>query len=367
MIVLGWIVLILTFLRLAVVLANVLGKQWLRKGKLEGQPLVSVLIPARNEEKNIGKLLNQLTSHDYKHLEILVYDDLSIDRTSEIVKGFVARDQRVRLLNGKILPAGWLGKNHACYQLANQARGDFFLFLDADVSVKNSLLRNALGYMQKHRLKLLSLFPVQQMGSLSERLVVPLMNWILVSLLPLILTRLSSRESLAAANGQFMLFEAGNYRQNQYHELLRSHKVEDIAIFRQMKSMGFRVQTLLGSPAIQCRMYQGGREAMDGFSKNVFEFFAGKPLLAMGFWLITALGFIPVWLALPPLFTLYYFCSVFIIRLCISLASRQPVFCNLLLAPLQMIAFGVLIAYAFDKQRRKVTQWKGRNIDIMQS
>ncbi|TVQ86707.1 MAG: glycosyltransferase [Bacteroidetes bacterium] len=361
---LAYFIVFFTTLRLLVALSNFILKRWLKERDLSEEPLVSVLIPARNEEKNIGRIVNDLVKHDYKNLEIIVYDDLSEDKTYQVVQEIAAKHGNVKVLNGEYLPEGWLGKNHACHRMSLQAQGDYLLFLDADVIIKKGLVKNALAHLRKYQLSLLSIFPVQIMKSFSERLTVPLMNWILVSLLPLISTRISSRPSLAAANGQFMLFEAEVYHKETFHKILKSHKVEDIAIFRLMKKKGYKVETLLGNKSISCRMYHSWDEAVKGFSKNVFEFFGGSRVLALLFGLLTTFGFVVILLALPLVFTLMYFLMVMLLRITISLASRQNVFYNLLFAPLQQINFLIVMVIALVLQNKKATTWKGRNIDV---
>lgn len=354
-------------LRVLVALVNLLSRPWLpgtKSRRKDHHPLVSVLIPARNEEHHIGRILQDLLEQDYPDLEVLVYDDLSEDQTAAVVGSLEAADQRVRLIRGVPLPAGWLGKNHACHQLAMAARGDFLLFLDADVRVRSGLIPATLSHIKKHQLSLLSIFPQQIMGSLAERVTVPLMNWILVSMLPLFLTRHSSWSSFSAANGQFMMFDAGIYRQHRFHELVRKEKVEDIVIFRLMKRQGLRVQTLLSNGKVQCRMYGSFREAVQGFSKNVFEFFGGSMAAGFAFALITTLGFVPVWMVWGRFAALGYFVAALIIRALVALASRQPVLQNILLSPLQQMAFWVVILVATYNRVFRRTRWKGRRVEV---
>ncbi len=363
MIWLAWFVIFFLALRIMVVLFNIISRQWLKKHEPTGNPKVSVLIPARNEEKNIGNILQNLLEHDYENIEVLVYDDLSEDRTPKIVNDFHRQDKRIRLVEGKYLPTGWLGKNHACFQLAQEAKGDYFLFIDADVVVEKGLIKNTIGHVQKHRLALLSIFPRQIMLTLSERLIVPLMNWILVGLLPLLLTRVSPWPSFSAANGQFMLFDADTYKKHQFHEALKNQKVEDIAIFRYMKKKKLRVHTVLSNGQVKCRMYENFREATQGFSKNVFEFFGGSVAVAILFALITTFGVVPVYLAMGLWPALAFLVSGWFNRLLISLVSWQHPFRNALLAPLQQASFLLIIFVALRNRIFKSNLWKGRNVD----
>lgn len=351
-------------LRLLVAIANITARYRTSDKTPDYDALVSVLIPARNEAANIGPLLHQLLTHDHEKLEIIVYDDQSDDDTAKIVSAAAGTDPRVRLIRGSALPSGWLGKSHACHQLGKQAKGDYMLFLDADVRINKGLLRNSLHHLTKHKLSLLSIFPQQQMHSLAEKVSVPLMNWILVSLLPLILTRRSSWQAFSAANGQFMLFDAGIYRQYWFHEQVKKQKAEDIAIARNIKKLGLKTQTLLSNGQIACRMYRGINEAVQGFSKNVFAFFGGSMLPAILFALITSAGFIPVWLAFGWQAMLAFLLGGLILRALIAVASLQPVWQNVFLAAVQQFVFLWVILNAIQNKIKKNNIWKGRNIDL---
>ncbi len=360
---LAWFVLLFTTLRLLVAMVNLFTRQWLRPGVLEEEPLVSVLIPARNEEKNIGNILNDLLTHDYSNLEIWVYDDLSEDHTWQAAMEYAAKDPRVQVLKGGELPQGWLGKNHGCHRLSLHATGEYLLYLDADVNIKKGLIKNAVAHMKKHDLDLFSMFPKQNFHSLGEWLIVPHINQILVSLLPLVFTRISSWASFSAANGQFMLFRSSVYHNETFHKAMRHSNVEDIMIFRYMKEKGFRVHTMLGNRQVNCRMYQSWGEAVKGLGRSVFHFFGGSKLLTFIYGLITTFGFFAVLAGLPAFFSVVYLAMVVVLRVVVSLQSRQNVLLNVILAPLQQIAFLFVIVKAAKDQYRKTTTWKGRVID----
>ncbi len=369
---LAYFILIFLAVRLAVSLANLFTRQWLKNDEVIYQParlpvrnslpMISVLIPARNEANNICSLLSDISYQNYPNIEILVYDDLSEDNTGELVKSCIERDGRIRLIGGKPLPAGWLGKNHACHQLALEAKGEYLLFLDADVRLRPSLLHNSFAHMKHHRLDLLSIFPVQEMCSLGEKITVPVMNWVLTGLLPLILTRISSRPSLSAANGQFMLFSTESYKKHMFHFSLKNSPVEDIGIFRLMKRLGYRTNTLLSNGDISCRMYGTWKEAVTGFSRNVAEYFGGSIPPALIFALLTTFGIIPVVLYLPPKLSASFIVLTVMHRLVISYISRQPLLQNLFLAPLQQLSFVVMVIAAIRHRLNRVLIWKGRNV-----
>jgi glycosyltransferase involved in cell wall biosynthesis len=348
--------------RLLIVVINVYHRQWLRETELPAAPLVSILIPARNEERSLPLILADLEAHDYRNIEVIVYDDSSEDGTLAVARGFADRDSRFSVLEGRELPAGWLGKNHGCHQLSQQARGDYLLFLDADVRVRPGLIRRSLGRMMQYDLSLLSLFPRQKMHTLGELLTVPAMNLILLSLLPMRLIRISPRPSLAAANGQFMLFDADTYRAQQYHERVREMNVEDMAIIRLIKVQRLKVHTMLSSGEVECRMYRGFGEAIGGMTRSVFAFFGGSGLVLLLFTVFTTFGFLFVWLGLSWQWMVLYLALTWLMRMLVAAMSRQPLFWNAVLQPLQQASFVLLVVEAFRRRFRARNSWKGREI-----
>jgi len=356
-----YLILFLGFIRFCVACANFLSFRYLpQKVNLQQYPRVSVLIPARNEEQNIGRLLAGLKQFRYPDLEILVYDDNSEDNTPETVERFIPGIQGLKLIHGSPLPQGWLGKNHACYRLAQEAAGDYLLFLDADAIVTDGLVERAISYMQKHRLSLLSIFPRQQFLTFAEKISVPLMNWILLSLLPLILVRISKNPAFTAANGQFMFFEAKAYQRLQPHQTFRDNMVEDIAISHYYKKTGLRTDTLLGNRHIRCRMYSNLKDTVNGFTKNIFRFFGGSTGATLLFAAVTTLW--PLLFIAGINYGLAYLVLAAGIRIFVSLASKQNVLENILLAVPQHLIFLGIIMKAFINRNKKQLVWKGRNI-----
>ena len=187
------------------------------------------------------------------------------------------------------------------------------------------------------------------------------MNYILLTLLPLIFVRISPFTSHAAANGQFMLFEALAYRKYQPHQLFKKSFVEDILIARFFKKQKLKIACLTGEKRIRCRMYQSYKDALNGFSKNVFMFFGNIPFFAKIFWMFSALGFIPVLFALPQYMAYYFIVLVFTLIL-YSLISRQNIGYNLLFFPLQQLFFMRIIGKALLTRKYKKLEWKERNI-----
>ncbi len=364
MIYLAYFIFGFAFAQLLVAHVNLVFRPNFTKSKPDFNALVSILIPARNEEKNIGNLLKDLQNQDYQNIEIIVFNDLSTDKTAEIVSEYSNLDSRIKLINSSGLPNGWLGKNYACHNLSHHAKGAYFLFLDADVQICKDIVINTIGMAKKHNLGLLSIFPKQIMITKGEQISVPVMNYILLSLLPLILVRKLKFPSLAAANGQFMLFESAKYLEYLPHEKMKANKVEDIEIARFYKQNNIKIAVLTGNDTITCRMYNSFSDAANGFSKNVVNFFGNSFAMATIFWIITTFGFLVVLFNLSTNTFIFYILISLITRILISVISRQNILQNIIFIIPQQFAMGLFIYKAIINKFKKQHQWKGRNISL---
>jgi len=327
-----------------------------------GNKKVSILVPARNEEDNLINLLDSIIEQRYTNFEILVYNDESEDNTLLILKNYEIIDKRIQVINGTGCPAGWTGKNNACHQLSLKATGDYYIFLDADVRLASNFLDIVIEEMTLNQYKLLSYFPSQVMNSTGEWLTIPLMNWILQSLLPLNLVEKTSFKSLSAANGQCMMFEAKSYTEQQWHFKVNSSCVEDIEIAQKAKELDYKVSVKLGTQLIYCKMYSSFKEAVNGFSKNILHYFPGKIFGAILFmFLIFAIPILSI--VSIPLFIVALF-LIIIQRILISYSANQNIIKNLRWHIPQMISFVFIISKAIAQKKNKKLQWKGRTISI---
>ena len=252
-------------------------------------PMVSILVPARNEAANIGACLRSLAMQDYGNYEILVLNDCSEDETAEIVEEVMQHDARVRLIHGEAVPTGWTGKNWACHQLSEAAGGDILVFTDADNRHAPGATSATIGWLRARRLDLLSAFPQQTTQTVAEKLVVPSIYMTVYSYLPLWLTLLLPFPSLAAANGQWLVLTRHAYEGVGGHAAVRREVVEDMALARLAKSAALRTLALAGTGMVFGRMYRGWREVLPGFSKNAFGLADYRPvpflfLLALMLW-----------------------------------------------------------------------------------
>ncbi|KAA8482561.1 chlorobactene glucosyltransferase [Arcticibacter tournemirensis] len=358
-----YVVFFFLILRFAVTLFNFISNPKLNKTARKYTDLVSIVIPARNEQHDILKLLESIKHQDYQNFEVIVLDDSSTDLTYDICANFVKTDNRFRVVRGEPLPEGWLGKNFACHQLAHLAVGRYLLFLDADTFISPGLINNSINRMKMGKLTLLSLFTNQVMSTLGEWMVVPLMHFLLLNLLPLRLVRLTRNTAFSAASGQFMLFDASNYHSHHWHAQVKDRVVEDIAIMKLIKAYQYKAEALLANGFVSCRMYTGFKEAAAGFSKNLLAGFNNNIAGLICYLLLVMMG--PLFIALYLDIQLLFFAVTLIIlsRLMISLLSGQNPLVNILLHPFQMAAFVLISFLSIQKHLTKTITWKGRRVE----
>jgi chlorobactene glucosyltransferase len=235
----------------------------------QSDDLISVLIPARNEAEVISATLERLIAQDYAHFEIIVLDDNSIDGTAEAARAAAADFPHFRVVSGKPLPEGWLGKNWACHQLAEAASGDWLLFTDADVEWRPGALSSLMTTQTHHNTDMLTVWPTQITKSWAERLVVPLMIFAIYAYLPEIMVRRSKLVAFAAANGQCLLFKRDAYAKIGGHTAVRGNITEDVAMARNIKRHGLKLVMADGFGKVACRMYHNWASVRDGFGKNI--------------------------------------------------------------------------------------------------
>lgn len=357
------LVLIFATLRFIVLLSNVFSFRKLAVSDILPDKSIAVLIPARNEEGNIAHILNDLTQQSLDKFEVIVYNDLSEDNTVDVIKNVQKKNNSIRLLHGEDLPKGWGGKTHACHQLAQHTNADILVFLDADVRIKKDFLHKVVTHSIINRLELLSIFPVQITSTLGEKIVVPLFNWILLTLLPLSLVRKSSWSSFSAANGQCMVFDGNNYRKNQWHKAVRNEVVEDIGIMKAMKRKKCKVETLIGQKEVSCRMYHTFEESFNGVARSAPAFFSNN--LGWAVFYLAVVLIAPIFLCFVNIWFLsFYALYVIFVRIIVALLSKAKAIQMLFLHLPQMFILPFIVMKGFGMRFRKKYQWKNREFNL---
>lgn len=250
----------------------------------EEAPLVSILVPARNEALNIQACVQSLLAQNYPNFHVCVLDDHSTDQTGPIVRQLGLTQENGGLISGQDLPPGWVGKNWACHQLSLAAKGDYLLFTDADTVHSPDTLGALVAASREHDAALLSAWPRQEVISFGEKLVVSLLPFAGIVFYPHFLLGVLGRypewrrsvpawlrRRLGAANGQVMFFSRSGYAAIGGHESVRNHLVEDVALGRAVASRmteGLWWVNCDASGLVKCRMYRCFGEVWEGFSKN---------------------------------------------------------------------------------------------------
>lgn len=267
------------------------------------QPTVSVCIPARNEQANIESCVAGLITGNHTPFEILVYDDQSTDNTPAIIDKLIHQNDNVRRIPTVELPNGWNGKQHACWQMANNARGQWLLFTDADVRFNPSAIDDALNFAKSQNAALVSTFPKQITGSLAEKLAVPMIHFILLSYLPIGRMRSTLDPAASAGCGQYLLVNKHAYHNAGTHAAFKDSMHDGIKMPRELRRAGHKTDIFDGTHLVSCRMYHNLQTTWKGFTKNAYEGLGSDALLI--FITIThTLAHLLPWIALPILLIL---------------------------------------------------------------
>lgn len=351
---------------LAITLFNLLTWARGRRGaRIAGR--VSVLIPARNEEASIEAAVRSVARSRHPVHEVIVYDDLSTDRTPQILAGLAEEIPQLRIVKGFGLPDGWVGKPHACHQLARHATGDVLVFIDADVTLSDEAIER-LGSLLE-RADVASAVPRQETGSFAERLVMPLLHLTYTSWLPQLLVLACQDERFVAANGQLMAMRREAYDELGGFAAVRHEIVDDVAFCRHAKRSGKRVVFADGDRIASCRMYTSGREVWEGFSKNIYEGIGGSPLALMAILAVHLFFFVLPYAALAyavlsgePHWVAPAAAGVMgnvTLRMVLALRYRQPL-SGLVLHPLSIAALCAIAVNSFRWSASGRLRWAGR-------
>ena len=245
----------------------------------EPAPLISVLVPARDEEENIAACLESLRRQDYPNFEVLVLDDNSTVNTAGIVGRLAAEDSRIQLVRGEALPEDWAGKPFACQQLARQAIGSWLLFVDADTTHAPHMLRSVLDLALRLKVSLLSGFPRQLAGALPQKIAVPVIYFIIMGWAPLWWLHRSRSPRPSVAVGQFLFFLREEYWRIGGHEVVKSRILEDVWMGIEVSRHGGRHIAVDLSSVVSCNMYRTMGAMWHGLVRCIYSVVALSPLL----------------------------------------------------------------------------------------
>ena len=328
--------------------------------------LVSILIPARNEERTIEATVRGLLAQTGVEIELIVLDDGSTDATGAILASI--SDPRLRVITGADLPPpdGWLGKPWACARLAAEATGSVLVFADADVVFASGAVRGAVHELRTGGFALIAPYPHQLAGSWLERLVQPLVTWSWIATMPLGWAERSTRPSLSAANGQFLVFDAQAYRAIAGHAAVQDDVIEDVGLMRALKRAGHHTATVDGSQLATCRMYTGASGVVDGYAKSLWSAFNGpagsvaaNALLLTAF-TVPALGMVVGPGARTRAIGVVGYAAGVASRAMVAQRTGEPVLPDALAQPASIAAFGALNAISWFRHLRGANTWKGR-------
>lgn len=222
-----------------------------RTGRRANAPLISILVPARNEARTIHECVRSLLAQDYDNFEVLVLDDNSDDHTPILVAALAEHDLKLRLLRGRPIPAGWTSKAWACHQLAQQAQGEYLLFTEADTVHRPEVLTAALNALQWTEVDLLSVWPQQVAVNWIERLVLPLQQFGLFCFMPIRFVAGRAEPSVVAANGRFLFIRHMAYDRIGGHAAVRRDLAEEVALARRLRAFGGRLSVIDGTGMIR--------------------------------------------------------------------------------------------------------------------
>ena len=374
MIVYSVVVLLIALLPVAMFLKNSMefvpassDPELLRSSKSES---ISILIPARNESKSIGPALEAILQNDHPGFEVLVLDDHSEDDTASIVHAIAQRDPRVRLLASKALPDGWNGKQHACWQLANQSQSDWLLFLDADVRLSPDAVSRCLAEQKRRQAPLISGFPMQETGTFAEKLLIPLMHYVLLGYLPIDRMRSTLGVGLAAGCGQLFFANKQTYMAVGGHAAIRDSRHDGIQLPRAFRRASHRTDIFDATDIARCRMYTSTQQVCNGLLKNATEGIANARLivpfsiLLIGGSVLPSVSLICGYALNAPIIAMILLFIAFAIGFAPRLVACSRFHQSLLgaiLHPLGVLWFVALQWIALvRKQLGLTTQWRGR-------
>jgi len=334
---------------------------------------VSILIPTRNEAPRVAScLMAALEQSGLSSFEVIVLDDGSRDGTAQIAHEVANSRSNVvcRILEHPDVPPpqGWIGKPWASSRLSDEALGSVLVFVDADVILEPNAVASAVTLLRELDLDLISPYPRQRAHGLLPRLIQPLLQWSWMTTVPLRASERSTRESLAVANGQFMVIDAAAYRRAGGFAAVRSIVLDDVAMLRAIKRSGGTGTVVDGTHLATCRMYDTSTELVDGYAKSLWSAF-GSAAGSVGVMSLLTIVYIvpPVAALVAPspttrLIGLGGYSAAVLGRVIVARTTGQRVFPDVLAHPASVAGLAALTAVSWTRRRRGTLTWKGRGV-----
>src|SRR3989344_4331980 len=306
---------------------NLLTARRLTPRKTNKKQFVSILIPARNEEKNIKEFLPRILKQNYPNYEVIVLDDNSEDNTYK------------------------------------EAKVNLFLFLDADVELQPEALESAVALFQEEKVSMLSCFPQQIMKSWGEWLIIPIIDLMSLTLLPLELIKHTKSHLISIAIGQFILINKEAYLKIGGHESVKNKKTEDTGIARLIKLHGFKISAVRSINLIKCRMYSNLFTSIQGLSRSVYDGTNMKlPVYLIGIILYFCIFLLPLFLIINNPNLIIVLVPLYVIRISTAILAGQDLILTSLLFPLHLLLFIPLALNSMYISMTHQVIWKGRVI-----
>ncbi len=326
--------------------------------KIEGS--VSVLIPMRDEEFNAKQVINAVLAATGLQLpEFLILNDGSTDRTQEIINEY---SSQIKILTGAVLPDGWLGKPFACHQLAHEARGEYLVFLDADVRLKPNAISAAISLMDRLGWDFISPYPAQLGSSRAMQLIQPMLQWSWLASVPLRFTERAAVPSMIIANGQFFIVKRIAYESISGHAAVKAEVLEDLSLARALGAAGFKGGVAEASAVATCTMYENNAQLISGYTKSLWKAFGGVAGTFFTVLLLFATQILPTILILNGVrLALLPFALMALTHLLAAIRVKaDPI--NTALHPFAGLLLIALICESYRRKSRGQLEWRGRRV-----
>jgi chlorobactene glucosyltransferase len=369
-----FIVLFLTFGLITVVVNSLTVRRFDQYPKTRRFPRVSILVPARNEERNIEACVTSLLDQDYPDFEVIVLDDQSTDNTLVTLEHLASTGSHLQIIHGRPIPEGWLGKHWACHQLDQAASGELLLFVDADTRHTADMLLDSVSALLAEGADLVTAFPREEVVTWGERLLVPVIGFGIFTFIPIRLVQRLRLAALSVTIGQFMLFRRDAYLAVGGYEAVKTEIVDDMVLGRRIISSDLKWRLLDGTNHVTCRMYRNFWETVNGFSKSLFAVFDHRILPYFIGWFLVGLVFIePVisllshWVRTPlTSLPLEYSTTAVVLSIILwMIAYRRIKFPAYLVFyyPLSLALFIAVVLRSFFQTATGTATWKERPLE----